>query len=230
MPRTLLPTCQDGHAGVTPARPDKSGAGGLALGDEGRPLQVRPPARMHATGAEHPPRGTGRSAWRAPKPPTQLDQRAVGLRVVAAAAARDDVLPDVLTTAAARHDMVDARRGRGAVDAATAVAGEDGATGERNVHAVRHPDEPVESHHDRHTHHQVLAVHLAVTALHGHRLAGEHEDDGASGRHDAQGLVRRVQHQRVSHPASLRSLSPIGAVLARTLTAYLRTERATMDT
>src|SRR6185437_16501082 len=99
------------------------------------------------------------------------------LVVVAAAATGDDVLPDVLTSAAARDDMVDARSRCGAVDTAAAVAGENRAARKRHVHAVGHPDEAGEAYDDRDPHHQPLAVQLSVAGLDGNGLAGENEDD-----------------------------------------------------
>src|SRR6185312_3643192 len=94
--------------------------------------QVGPPLRVHPPGAEDAPRRTGRRTWRPVHAPAKLGYHSIGLGVVAAAAAGNDVLPDVLPAAAARDDMVDAGRGRGAVDATPSIPGEDSAAGERN--------------------------------------------------------------------------------------------------
>src|SRR5947209_5798523 len=127
-------------------------AGRLLLGGEGRLLQIGPPARMHPPGAEHSPGRTRRRPWRAAQPPAELDQRTVGLGVVAPAAAGDDVLPDVLAAPALRDDVVDAGRRRRAVDTAPAVAGEHRAPREGNVHAVGDANEPGQPYDDRDSH------------------------------------------------------------------------------
>ena len=66
-----------------------------------------------------------------------------------------------------------------AVDAAPAVAGEDGTPGHRDGTAVRHADEAGEADDGRYDHLRRDAVHHDVGLLDRDRLLGEHEHQGA---------------------------------------------------
>ena len=95
-----------------------------------------------------------------------------------------------------------------AVHAQVRVAVEDGPPRERHVAAVRHPDEAREADDGGYRDGGALGAHDPVTRLDDDSLLGEDEDDSAAHRHDAQGLVRGVEHQRSGHcspPTSYQS-------------------------
>ena len=153
----------------------------------------------------------GQLAWRMRRPSQRhagLVGRAVALGQVARAAGRGDVLPRVLTAARPRQDVVDRVGEAAAVLAAVIVAGEHGTTRQRGAAVVRHLDDVAQPDDERARDRQRLGVHERAVVLDDVGLVGQHEARGATGGHDGERLVRRIQDRaRCSWAATLPSLS-----------------------
>ena len=132
--------------------------------------------------------------------PAELGEQPVTLAMVAPGAGGDDVRPDVLPAARARSDVVDRVGARTAVHAAVRVTVEHRAAGQRHLAAVRHADVVGEAH-DRSVRgsRRRAECMTSLPCFDDDGLLGEDEHDGAAQRHDAQRLVRRVEHQRPGH-------------------------------
>src|SRR5690606_16570632 len=101
--------------------------------------QIRLPARVTALGAAHRPGATARWSRSESQLPVHLLRCAIALDVVAAQAARDEVLPRVRSSARARHHVID-RGGRlAAVAAAVIIAPQHTTPGQRHTTTHRHP-------------------------------------------------------------------------------------------
>ena len=129
----------------------------------------------------------------------RLVEQAVALAHVARAARGHHVLPRVLAAAAARDDVVDALGRAAAVLAAVAVAGEDAAPVERRPAPVRHLHEVAQADHRRHRHGEVLGVERLAGVVEHVGLVVEHEHGGAAAGHHAQRLVGGVEHEGPRH-------------------------------
>ncbi len=184
-------------------------SGGCPAVDSGQCLlravrsQVRQPARVAMPRSDDPPGQARRWRGLMPHPPPQFGDVAVGLRVVAAAAGRHDVVPGVLPATTARNDVVDAGCDATAVHASAAVTGEQGAAGERHGAAEGHADEAFQAYDARGGYGLGGAVHQGAGILQAYRLSIEDEDERAAERYDAERLVRRVEDQDMRHGASL---------------------------
>jgi len=133
------------------------------------------------------------------QPPADLEEVSVGLHVVAAAAGRHHVVPDVLAPAAARDDVVDAGCDATAVHAPAPVTGEQRPPGKRNGPPIGNPDESLEPDHAGCGDSDGRAVHIGAGFLQGDSLVLQDEDERAAKRYDAEWLVRRVEDQDVRH-------------------------------
>ena len=126
----------------------------------------------------------------------------VALLAVAGRAGGNDVLPDRLTAAAPRNDMVhgETRLARAAVLTGPAVARQHGLAGDpAAMDVARDPDEADQPDHLRPVESHRLRAQNAVTALEHLGLLLEQEDQGAPHGADVEGLVARVEDQ---HPSA----------------------------
>src|SRR5262245_7926521 len=171
------------------------------VGAEGREIG-QPPGIMPAA-AEYSPRRPARRNGLPAQPPAELADLAVSFDVIAPSAGRHDVVPRVKSPAAAGDDVVDARRGRTAVDGPAGSPGKNSAPGKRYGRtSVRDSDESGQPNDRGCGKRDPLTVQDQVRFLERHRPLRQYEHDGTPLGHGAQGLVRRVQDQRVGHGAS----------------------------
>ncbi len=103
--------------------------------------------------------------------------------------------------------MVERRRRSAAVDAAVTVTGEHALAGQRDLGPVGDLHVPGQPHDRRYRQHDRRAVQGPLAVLDDDGLLGEHEHDRAAQRHDAQWLVRRIQHQSLGHGPPPRRLA-----------------------
>src|SRR5437763_8995060 len=162
-------------------------------------LEVGLPVGVHRADGHDDPRELLGRRGRAAQGEADLVEEAVLLLGVARPAGGDDVLPDVLATPAAGDDVVDVLGRRTAVLAAVAVASEDSPAVQRGAGAERHLDEVGQADHRGHGEGGPLGVQLLVGGVEDLGLLLQDEDDGAPHGHNAEGLVGRVQHQRLGH-------------------------------
>jgi len=152
-------------------------------------LQVGAPPRIPVPGADDAPgESAGWRGWSLDAPP-EFGQMSVALHMIAAAAGRDDIVPAVLTTAAARPDMVHAGGRRAAVDATPVVAGEQSPSGERHRAAKRHPHKAGQTDDGRRRDGAGGAVQGDSRVLQADCLVVEDQDECAVHRYDTERLI-----------------------------------------
>ena len=105
----------------------------------------------------------------------------------------------MLTTTAARHDVIKTGCGGVAVDTAPSVTGENRAPGEGDLGVTGNPDEPNQPDNRGERLGEELTVHQLCGLFDRGRFVGQHKDQRAAIRYHAQRFVGGVQHQRMCH-------------------------------
>ena len=136
--------------------------------------------------------------------PAKFAKQPIAFAMVAPGAGGHHVGPDVLPAARPWSDMIDRVGAGSAIHAGLPVPIEHGPAGKRHLPAIGHPHIAGQAHDARHRDGDPRRVHDVGPGLDDERLFGEDEDHRAAERHDAQRLVRCVQHQRTGHSDHLR--------------------------
>src|SRR5919197_176061 len=178
----------------------RRGGRGLAEAVQVRLPTIRDPRRREVDEEDR----SGRLRLR-PERHRDLLRQAVALAHVARRARGDDVLPDRVATAAARHDVVEGQlaAGSAAVHAAPAVAGEQGAARDLALERPRHAHVLDEPDHMRPGKGNGRRSEGLIELLDHLGLALEHEHVGTPNGGDVQWLVARVENQNLLHARKL---------------------------
>src|SRR5258707_11323252 len=114
--------------------------------------------------------------------PTEFGLRFVTLRVVAPGSGCAHVLPEVATSTAAGHHVVDGLGRPPAVCAPTTVPREDGPAGQSDIWSVRNPHKSGQTYDQRDCEALPLAVQNAIAVGETNGLGGQDQDRGATHR------------------------------------------------
>ena len=146
--------------------------------------------------------------------------RAVALGEVARSTGCRHVLPRVLATTRARHDVIDRVGEPTAVLAAVIVAGEDRTARQRGAPVVRHLHHVAEADDQRVRHRDVGRVQQRAVVFDHVGLVGQHQAGGPPRRHHRERLVGGIEDERAPHEGGpYRSLSTRPAGIGVTATA-----------
>src|SRR6266508_723173 len=138
---------------------------------------------------------------------TDVVDQPVLLARVAPPAGRHHVVPRVRAAARSGHDMVQVLGGRAAVLTGPLVAREHGPAGKRRVRAMGDLHEGPQAQDRGRVDVQALGSEDLPVGDQDLGLLLQHQDHGPSRSHHREWLVRRVEHERSSHGASIRGLS-----------------------